>query len=126
MLPKKFDLAILKSDVDNLDIDKLINVPSGLDILKSKVDKLDIGKLKSTPVDLSRLSDEVKKEVAKKTEYDELVKNVNAIDTRGLVKKTAYDTTINEIKDKIPNVTGLATTTSLNAIKSEIPNVFFI
>ena len=35
---KKTDLANLKSDVDELDNDKLKNVPSGLSNLKSKVE----------------------------------------------------------------------------------------
>ena len=35
---KNVDLASLKSDLDNLDIDKLKNVPSNLSNLKSKVD----------------------------------------------------------------------------------------
>ena len=43
--PKKTDLANLKSDVDKLDIDKLKNVPRGLNNLKSKIDKLDVDKL---------------------------------------------------------------------------------
>ena len=34
----------LKSDADNLDIDKLKTVPSGLSSLKSKEDKLDVDK----------------------------------------------------------------------------------
>ena len=71
---KKTDLANLKSDVDNLDIDNLKNVPSGLNTLKSKVDKLDIGKLETTLVDLSKLSNVVKNDVVEKTEYDELAK----------------------------------------------------
>ena len=45
---KKFDLANLKSDVDELNIDKLKNVPSNLNNLKSKVDKSDVDK--SVPV----------------------------------------------------------------------------
>ena len=60
---KTTDLANLKSDVDKLDIDKLKNVPSGLNNLKSKVDKLDKGKLETTPVDLSKLSNIVKNDV---------------------------------------------------------------
>ena len=60
---KKTDLAHLKSDVDKLDIDKLKNVPSGLNSLKSKVDKLDFGKLETTPLDLSKLSKVVKNDV---------------------------------------------------------------
>ena len=42
---KKADLASLKSDDDNLDIDKLKNVPNSLSILKSKIDKLGVHKL---------------------------------------------------------------------------------
>ena len=57
---KKVDLASLKSEVDKLDIDKLQNVPSGLNSLKSKVDKLDVDKLAPTPINLSKLSDVVK------------------------------------------------------------------
>ena len=44
-------------------------------------DKIDIVKLETTPVDLSKLSNVVKNDVAKKTEYYELVKNVNNINT---------------------------------------------
>ena len=40
-----------------------------------------IGKLETNPVDLSKLSDVVKNEVVKKSEYNELVKKVNAIQT---------------------------------------------
>ena len=58
--PKKIDLAHLKSDVDELDIDKLKNVLSGLSSLKSKVDKLDVNKLVAVPVDLSKLRHVVK------------------------------------------------------------------
>ena len=83
---KKADLATLKSDVDELDINKLKNVPSCLDSLKSKVDKLDAGKLLPVPTHLTKLSDVVKNEVGKKDVYNELVKNVNAIDTSKFVK----------------------------------------
>ena len=67
--------------------------------MKSKVDKLDVDKLALAPVDLSKLSDVVKNIVVKKTEYNELVKNVNAIqttDTSDLVKKIDYNTKSNE------------------------------
>ena len=66
------------------------NVTSGLNSLKSKVNKLDVDKLVPVAVDLSKLSDAVKNDVVKKTEYDELVKKVKAIqftDTSDLVKK---------------------------------------
>ena len=69
--------------------------------MESKVDKLDVDKLVPVPVDLSKLNDRVKKEVVKKTEYNELVKKVNAIkttDTRNLLRKTDYDKKISEIQ----------------------------
>ena len=52
---KKIDLASLKSDVDNIDIDKLKNVPTNLSNLKSKVNKLDVNKLLPVHVDLIKL-----------------------------------------------------------------------
>ena len=55
----KKTLASLKTEVDNLDIDKLVPVPG----------------------DLSKLSDVVKNDVIKKTEYDKLVAKINSIDT---------------------------------------------
>ena len=56
------DLANLKSDVDELDTDKLKNVPTNLSKLKSKEEnKLDIDKLVPVLVDLTKLSDVVKK-----------------------------------------------------------------
>ena len=65
------------TDVDTLKFTKKVDLVS----LKSEIDKLDIGKLETTPIDLSRLSDVVKNEVVKKTEYNELAKKVNAIQT---------------------------------------------
>ena len=62
---KKVDLGSLKSNVDELDIDKLKNVTSNLNNLKIKVDKLDVDKLAPVPVDLSKLSDAVKNDKIK-------------------------------------------------------------
>ena len=45
--------------------------------LKTEVDKLDIEKLVSVPVDLSKLSDVLKNDVVKKTLHDKLVAKVN-------------------------------------------------
>ena len=47
---KRTDLADFKSDVDELDIDKIEDVPIGLSNLKSKVDKLDVDRLVPVPV----------------------------------------------------------------------------
>ena len=56
--------------------------------LKTEVDKLDIDKLVPIPVDLSKLSDVVKNDVVKKTVYNKLVAKVNNIDTSDCVLKT--------------------------------------
>ena len=56
--------------------------------MKSKAGKLDIGKLETTPFDLSKLSNVVKNDIVKKTEYNELdkkVNNINTTDTNDLV-----------------------------------------
>ena len=44
----------------------------------------------------------MKNELLKNTVNNDLVKNVNAIDTIKLFNETYYDTKINEIKIKIP------------------------
>ena len=58
---------------------------SNLTSLKTEVDKLDIDKLVLVPADLSKLSDVVKTGIVKKTVYDILVVKVNNIDTSVLV-----------------------------------------
>ena len=47
----KKDLIALKDEVDKVDINKLVNVPTSLNNLKTKVDYLDVGKLETVPVD---------------------------------------------------------------------------
>ena len=47
--------------------------------MKSKAHKLDVDKLAPAPVGLSKLSNVVKNAVVKKTEYNELLKNVHHI-----------------------------------------------
>ena len=73
--------------------------------LKTEVDKLEIDKLVSVPIDLSKLSDVVKNNVAKKTVYDQLVTKVNNIDTSNFVLKTNYQTDKTELEKKIPDMT---------------------
>ena len=110
--------------------------------LKTEVDKLDIDKLVSVPVDLSKLSDVVKNDVVKKAVYDELVAKVNNIDTNDFVLKTKYQTDkvelekkipsvtdfvkkskLTELENKIPDVSGLATKAALTALENKIPSV---
>ena len=73
--------------------------------LKTEVDKLDIGKLVPVPADLSKLSDVVKNDVAKKPLYDKLAATVNNIDINTFVLKTKYQTDKVELEKKIPDIT---------------------
>ena len=100
---KNVDFASLKSEVEKLNIDKLEKVPTGLNSLKSKADESYVNKLAPVPVDLSKLCDAVKNEVVKKTEYNELVKNVNALKTTNtinLVKKLITTRKLVKLKKK--------------------------
>ena len=100
---KNVDFASLKSEVEKLNIDKLEKVPTGLNSLKSKADESYVNKLAPVPVDLSKLCDAVKNEVVKKTEYNELVKNVNALKTTNtinLVKKLIITRKLVKLKKK--------------------------
>ena len=51
-LAAKKDFMTLNDVVDKLGINKLVNVPTGLNNLETKVDDLDVGKLKTVPLDL--------------------------------------------------------------------------
>ena len=96
-----------KDDIKN--ITSSFALKTNLVNLKSEVDKLDVDKLVPVPVDLSKLSDLIKNDAVTKTDYNKLVTKVDNIDTSGLVKKTDYNTKITEIEDKIPDISGLAT-----------------
>ena len=60
--------------------------------LKTEIDKLDIDKLVPVPTDLSKFSNVVKNDVAKKDVYDKLIAKVNSIDTNDFVLRTKYQT----------------------------------
>ena len=133
-LAAKKDFIALKAEVDKLDINKLVNVPTSLNNLKTKVDDLDVGKLKTVPVDLKKLSDVVDNEVVKNTKFNTLKRKVN-----NLVKKIPYTTTLIHINQyntnkqnlekkigvvdkKAPDIGGLVTTTVFNTKISEAEN----
>ena len=103
-ITKKADLPSLKSFVDELDIDILKDVQSGLNSLKSKADQFDVDKLKLVPVSLKKLGDTLENDTVKKTVYDQLVGKLNAIDISGLVNKTDYNAKIKDIEDKISSI----------------------
>ena len=66
-------------------------IKSNLASLKTEVDKIDIDKLIPVPVDLSKLSDVVKNDDGKKAVYDKVVEKANNIDNSGIVSKIKYD-----------------------------------
>ena len=72
--------------------------------LNTEIDKLDIDKLVSVPVDLSKLSDVVKNDVVKKTKYNKLVAKVDNIDTTNFVKNTKYENDGSDFEDKTNKV----------------------
>ena len=91
--------------------------------LKTEVDQLYIDKLLPVPVDLSKLSDVVKNDVVKKTVYNKLVAKVDDIDTNNFVLKTNYQTDKTKLENKILDISNLATKTALNTVENKIPDV---
>ena len=81
-LAAKKDFIVLKVEVDKLDINKFVNVPTSLNNLKTKVDNLDVVELKTVPIDLKKLSDVVKNEVMKNTKFSTLEAKVNKLDKK--------------------------------------------
>ena len=81
-LAAKKDFIALKADVDQLDINRLTNIPTSLNNLKTKVDDLDVGKLKTVSVDLKKLSDVVDNEVVTNTKFNTLKTKVNNLDKK--------------------------------------------
>ena len=73
---------------------------SSLAGLKTEVDKLDISRLVPVPADLSKLSDVVKIDVVKKAVFDILVEKVNNIDTSGFVMKNKISNRQSRIRKK--------------------------
>ena len=91
----KVDLSnyATKADIKNIShVDtSSFALKANLASLKTEVDKLDVDKLVPVPADLSKLSDVVKNDV-KKTAYNKLVAKVNSVDTSAFVLETKYDT----------------------------------
>ena len=144
----KVDLSnyATKSDIKNIShVDtSSFALKTNLANLKTEVDKLDIDKVVSIPTDLSKLSDLVKNYVIKKTDYNAKIAemenktpdisnlatktSLNAVenkipDASGLFKKTDYNTKIAETGGKIPDISNLATKTALTSIENKIPNI---
>ena len=100
--------------------------------LKTEVDTVDIDKLVPVATDLSKLSNVVKNDVVKKDVYDILVTKVNAIPLNNIhtirfVLKTKYDTDKSELENKISDTSGLVKKTDYNTkiteIEGRIPHI---
>ena len=76
----KKDVIALKTEVDKLNINKLVNVPTSLNNLKTKVEELDIGKLKKCSHRLKKISDATDNEFAKNTNFTTLETKVNNLE----------------------------------------------
>ena len=142
----ELDLAnyATKTDLKNIthvDVSSFAS-KTNLAILKTEVDKIDADKLKTAPSDLAKLTNAIENDVVKKTDYNTKVTSIEAqiagltkntvdnladitklkaIDTNSFVNKTKFLTDINTLDDKIdgvekkmPDISGLATKTSLN------------
>ena len=107
----KVDLSnyATKTDVKNIShVDtSSFALKSNLASLKTEVDKLDIDKLVPVLVNFSKLIDVLKNDVVKKTAYNKLVAKVNSIDTRRFALKTNYDADKKELENKIPDTSEL-------------------
>ena len=92
--------------------------------LKTEVNKLDIDKLVLVPGDLSKLSKEVQEDfIKKKTDFDNLKTNVDDIYLIQYVLKSKYDSEIGNLKLKIPDISGLATKVEINTVENKIPSI---
>ena len=77
---------------------------TNLAVLKTEVDKIDTDKLKTAAGNLAKLSNVVKNDVVKKTTYNTLKNKVDAIDTSKFVSRTKFRTDTNALDDKIDKV----------------------
>ena len=124
----KLDLSncTTKTDLKNIThIDTLSFALKTLSLarLKTEIDKLDIDKLVLVLVDLSNLSDVVKNHIVKKAVYEKLAAKVNNIDTSAFVLKTKYEREKAELEKKIPDVTDFAKETKLTELENKTPDI---
>ena len=97
------DFIVLKAEVNKLDIDNLVNVPTSSNNLKTKLDDLDVGKLKTVPVDLKKLCDVGDNEFVKNTKFN-----------------TLKTTVLTNLDKKIPDATTLIHIDQYNTDKQDL------
>ena len=132
LVAKNFFIT-LKVQVEKLDINKLVNVPTSMNNLKTKADDLDVGKLKTVPSDLKKLRDLVDNEVTKNTKFTTLKTKVNILGKKILDATTlihinqcnTYKQHLKKTEDvnrKIPVTSALVTSTIFNIKFTEVEN----
>ena len=129
-----------KTDLKNIihvDVSSFANLAA----LKTEVDQIDTDKLKTAPTDVAKLTNAIEKDVVKKTDSTKVtsieaqiagltkntvdnladIKKLKANDTNSFVTRTKFSADTNALDDKIdgvekiiPDISGLATKTSLN------------
>ena len=104
----------MKAEVDKLDKNRVVNVPTSLNNLKTKVDDLDVGNRKTVPIDL-KLSDAVDNDAVKNKKFNTLKTKVNSLgkiipDATTLINIYQYnmdkqnlETKIGDVNKKIPD-----------------------
>ena len=114
-----------KTDLKNVtDVDtSSFALKTNLANLKTEADNLDIDKLAPVPVDLGKPSDVAKNDVIKITVCDELVAKVDNINTSDFVLKTKYQTGKTKLENKIPDVSNLVKKTKLTELENKIPDI---
>ena len=125
----KLDLGnyATKTDLKNIthvDVSSFAS-KTNLAVLKTEVDKIDADKLKTTPADLAKLTNAIENDVVKKTDYNAKVTSIEAqiagltknkvdnladitilksIDTNSFVTRTKFSADTNAVDDKIDGV----------------------
>ena len=113
-------ILTLKADIKNIPHVDTFALKTNLANLKTEVDNLDINKLVPVPVDLNKLSDAVKNNVIKKTDYNAKITEIEhkIPDISNLATKTA----LNTVANKIPDTSGLVEKTDYNAKITDLEN----
>ena len=128
----KTNLASLKTKVDKIDIPKLTTVPKDLadltlEVQKDFTKKRDFNSL-NTKVDKNETNNDNletivnKNDAAIKTIVNGLKTKIDGIDVRKYVLKSVYDTKIENLELKIPDVSSNLNTSDFNSKVNELEN----
>ena len=110
-----------KTDLKNITHTDVSSFASktNLAALKAEVDQINVDKLKTVPGDLAKLSNVVKNEVVKKTDFsaDDYVKK-----TKFSVDINSLDDKIDKVEKKIPDVSSLETKRNVTTLVKKLDN----